>query len=87
MWYIISKVHMLLKLYAATVGKEEEKLSLNRPWRNIGVFCEVRTSSAYKKKSYPHNRPWRSIGVFHIRYQHHLHIKNKSVPITGRARP
>jgi hypothetical protein len=31
------------------------------------------------KLSYPHNRTWRSISVFLVRYEHHLHIKNKAM--------
>jgi hypothetical protein len=28
-------------------------------------------------------RPWRPIGVFHTRYEHHVEIKSKAIPVSG----
>jgi hypothetical protein len=44
-------------------GTCKVKLSPNRPWRPIGVSCDVRTSSTYRKVKLSPNRPWRSVGV------------------------
>jgi hypothetical protein len=63
---------------------EKSSCPRNRPWRSLGVSCEVRTSFTHKKYSYPHNRPWRPEGVS-CEAQASSTCKNKSNPITGRG--
>jgi hypothetical protein len=45
------------------------------------ISCEVRISSTHKKQSYSLKRAWCYIGVFPVRYEHHLHIKSKAIPV------
>jgi hypothetical protein len=47
------------------------------------VSCDVRKSSTNKKQIYPRNRLWRAIHMFPVRYKHHLHIKDKAIPVTS----
>jgi hypothetical protein len=35
-----------------------------------------------KKRRYSCDRPWRCIGVSPVRYEHHLNIESKAVPVT-----
>jgi hypothetical protein len=40
-----------------------------------------------KKQSYIRNMPWKFIGMFPVRYELHLPINTKVIPVTGRGVP
>jgi hypothetical protein len=38
-----------------------------------------------RKENYLCYRPWKLISVFPVRYDHHLHKKNRAIPVIGRG--
>jgi hypothetical protein len=63
---------------------KKESYPSNRTWSPIGVSREVRPSSTYKCKAISVTGDG-SLQVFPMRYEHHLHIKSKLIPVTKRG--